>query len=163
MPPFSDSRVCAEMETMRELNINVWLVALQSILFIGVFWDSDRIFIDPLSVYLKMVVAVLQMRAKGGQQLDSEGSNVLHASLLQVWEPYRLITPPLQEEKSSENKYLPHQQMFGGFCTLRKGAFLAGPAVRRKSSLRSMSSSRKTSSAGPRRTSTRTLNMWENS
>lgn len=37
--------------------------------------------------------------------------------------------------------------------TLRNGAFLAGPAVRLNSSFRSMSSSRKTSSAGPSSTS----------
>lgn len=44
-----------------------------------------------------------------------------------------------------------HECFFG--VTLRKGAFLAGPAVRLNSSLRSMSSSRKTSSAGPSSTS----------
>lgn len=34
--------------------------------------------------YLEMVVAILQVRAEGGQQLDGEGSDVLGASLLQV-------------------------------------------------------------------------------
>lgn len=82
MPPFSDSRVCAEKETVTDLNINV--SSCCSAVFYSLEFSeiTDRIFFSPLSLYLKMVVAVLQMRAKGGQQLDSEGSNVLHASLL---------------------------------------------------------------------------------
>lgn len=47
------------------------------------------------------------------------------------------------------------------FSTFRKGTFLAGPAVRLNSSLRSISSSRKTSSAGPSRTSSRSSIMQE--
>lgn len=51
-----------------------------------VFWDylnkMDRKSIYPLCVYLKIVVAVLQVWAEGGQQLDGKGNNVRHASLL---------------------------------------------------------------------------------
>lgn len=111
-------------------------------------------------VHLEVIVAVLHVRAEGGQQLDAQGGDVVGAPLLQVGEANALVAPGLQGSTRGRERSLTasleastgfDESFFG--VTLRKGAFLAGPAVRLNSSLRSMSSSRKTSSAGPSSTS----------
>lgn len=54
-----------------------------------------------LRLYLKMVVAVLQVRAEDGQQLDAVGRNILGASLLQMGEADALIAPSLRKKWKS--------------------------------------------------------------
>jgi len=43
-----------------------------------------------------MVMAVLQVGAEGGQQLDAVGGHILGAPLLQVGEAHALVCPALQ-------------------------------------------------------------------
>lgn len=158
MPPFSDSRVCAEMETMAELNINVWPLLLCSLEFSEVRQNLRlSSFIVPENGCgsspdgSKGRAAAGQWRKQCPSRFSAVGGRTLPS--------YHSSPAGREIFRKQILSLINHLQMFGGGCTLRKGAFLAGPAVRRKSSLRSMSSSRKTSSAGPRRTSTRTLNM----
>lgn len=112
-------------------------------------------------------MAVLHVRAEGGQQLDAQGGDIVGAPLLQMGEADALVALGLQgRRREVADSWGGVGEVFGlagpeastGFdacfpVTLRKGAFLAGPVVRLNSSLRSMSSSRKTSSAGPSSTS----------
>lgn len=47
-------------------------------------------------VHLEVIVAVLHVRAEGGQQLDAQGGHVVGAPLLQVGEADALVAPGLQ-------------------------------------------------------------------
>lgn len=49
-------------------------------------------------LYLEMIMAVLQVCAKGGQQLDTVGDDVFGAPLLQVGEAYAFISLGLKKK-----------------------------------------------------------------
>lgn len=51
-----------------------------------------------------MIVAVLQVGAEGGQQLDTAGGDVLRALLLQVGETHALVCFSLQPGDNVENE-----------------------------------------------------------
>lgn len=61
------------------------------------FERSSRFPSQPVALYLEMVVAVLQVSAEGGQQLDAVGRNIFGAPLLQVGEADASVGPCLDE------------------------------------------------------------------